>query len=168
MIRSMRVLMILLVACGSSDAPPPPRPATAPTVAAPRPGPWTLVISSDYGPCSETEVRPCHTTWTVHPDGIVEKLALPNDPRKQPVATRTTLSPFDRDALRALVARADFHDGMAHGFACQGEAHDPDATLQLAFVDASGARASQYVEHCTRGPDAATALPSQILGLVRR
>ncbi len=100
--------------------------------------------------------------WTAHSDGTVEKLVLPNDPGKSPIATARSLSLFDRDTLRAIVASSEFRTAMTSGFACQGSGHDPDATLQVAF----GA-ATQYVERCTHGADAATALPTRLLGVVR-
>ena len=163
-----RSLLLLLCACNTGD---PPAPSGGPSAPAPprAKGPtWELLVSSDYGPCAEDDPRSCHTTWTVHADGVIAKVAQSNDPKKSPASTTITMSPFDRDAMRKLVASSEFHDGIAKGFACQGESHDPDATIRFEFVDSKGAHGLQFIEHCTRGTDADKNLPTQLFALVRR
>jgi hypothetical protein len=176
MIRSMRWMILVVVAACESASPPPTSTLAPPAVAPALPPPaidaaapptWQLVLASDYGPCRTSDPRSCHQTWTATPDGIIAKVAYPNDKTKPVEKSSFTLPPAERDTLRALVTSTEFLDGMEHGFACQGDSNDPDATLRLAF---NGGH-SQYVEGCTRnfaGSSWDDAVAKRIVALVRR
>ena len=149
-------MLLTVLGCGSKDetpvAPDPvatsgPHPSPASSSTPATAARWTLTLSSDFGPCSEDDPRPCHQTWSVTSAGLVTRTEYPNSPSGKVATTTHQLSPGDRNALVALVGLTEFANGMAQGFPCQGgPAHDPDATLRLAFQTAE-----QYVERCTRG-----------------
>jgi hypothetical protein len=154
------VLALLIVACSSPEKHEPVK--------------WALaVIAKTARPCSVSD-SPCEITWRAEWFGEVETRTRPNgndysDPARVKPSTSSSkqLSRADLEALTTLVTSSAFHDGMTQGFACQGPSHDPQVTLQLVFVDPVGVTTSQFVEKCTRGPDAASTLPSQILRFVR-
>ena len=153
-------LPLLLVACSSPDKHEPVK--------------WALAALAETArPCAVSD-PPCKVTWTVQWFGEVETRTTPNgndysDPARVKPSTSTSrqLSRADLETLTTLVTSSAFHDGMTQGFACQGPSHDPEVTLHLVFVDPTGVTTTQFVEKCTRGPDAESTLPSKVLRFLR-
>jgi len=140
----------------------------APSPSVVRPEEWTLVVAAHRGPCSARDPVPCHVTWSARADGSIEKTEQPNG-GGDAIKTTLTLSPAERDELRALVRSPEFGDGMRTGFPCQGPGRDRDTTVTLDFGHPGGdLTPPRNVELCLRDANAVDVAPVKVVRLVRK
>lgn len=140
----------------------------APKPAVVAPEQWTVTVASHRGPCSANDPAPCHVVWSARADGSVEKTAQPNR-GGDAVKTTVSLSPAERDELRALVHSPAFREGMRAGFPCQGPGKGRDATVTLDFGYPGGdLTPTRNIELCVYGSSAVDSVPAKVARLVRK